>query len=448
MITIRARLNLIALMTILMTGVFVYEGLREKARLTSYYTEIDDKIALQSILLSLAEQTYSHEHRAELQTLQKKPMASERSEAINDIIDAYKARNQVQLRQQVDAFMRKDQENYKALRQQILASSEELLRHIALAILTPLFGLIWTLRVVRVSIFKFLERLGRRMMDFLNDRYSFKFAEPEENELGDLQRTFNALAQRVINTMDELKSLDQAKSDFLNITSHELRTPMTSIKGSLNLISSGMIGHVDASCRQLLKIAESEVDRMIRLINDLLDLAKIEVGKLPLTQSWASWDELTGRTAAGLMGFAHKSNVRIAIDPIPGLEAHIDCDRVQQVLTNLISNAIKFSPSETVVHVSTGYTESGELLVNVRDQGPGISDDDQAELFQKFKQGANSSSGSIKGTGLGLAIAKALVEEHGGRIGVESRLGEGSVFWFTLPEWRNNSSTSTARKGA
>ena len=124
------------------------------------------------------------------------------------------------------------------------------------------------------------------MMDFLVDRYSFQFSQPEANELGDLQRTFNSLAQRVINTMDELKRLDQAKSEFLSIASHELRTPMTSIKGSLSLLGTGMIGTVDPACMKLIKVAEIETDRLIRLINDLLDLAKIEAGKLPLASNW------------------------------------------------------------------------------------------------------------------------------------------------------------------
>lgn len=324
-------------------------------------------------------------------------------------------------------------------------------RYVELSLATLVFGLLWLWLTTHRQIFKPLYRLSRRMMDFLVDRYSFQFAKPESNEFGDLQRTFNSLAQRVINNMDELKSLDQAKSEFLNIASHELRTPLTSIKGSLSLLKSGVMGHVDPSCMKLIKIAEIETDRLVRLINDLLDLAKIEAGKLPLACSWLSWQETIDKTIESLLGLAHEANVKIVAEPAPGLEVFMDGDRVQQVLTNLISNAIKFSPNGATVYIATGRAASGELLINVRDQGRGISPEDQEVIFQKFRQASSSENPLVKGTGLGLAIAKALVSEHGGDIGVESNPGQGSVFWFTLPKWRDDESAHhepTARERA
>jgi signal transduction histidine kinase len=300
------------------------------------------------------------------------------------------------------------------------------------------------LTTVNSAVFKGIDRLSRRMMDFLADRYSFQFSQPDPNELGDLQRTFNSLAQQVINTMDELKQLDQAKSEFLSIASHELRTPMTSIKGSLSLLGNGIMGKIDEAPLQLIRIAETETDRLIRLINDLLDLAKIEARRLPLANEWRNWEETLKTTTTGLVGFAHNANVQIAFDPAPGVEAFMDRDRIQQVLTNLISNAIKFSPTGSTVRIYTGQTKSGHLLVNVRDQGPGIAPADQELIFQKFRQGSSPENPIVKGTGLGLAIAKALVEEHGGDIGVESELGKGSAFWFTLPKWRNQINESAA----
>ncbi|MES2965010.1 MAG: HAMP domain-containing sensor histidine kinase, partial [Bdellovibrionota bacterium] len=243
--------------------------------------------------------------------------------------------------------------------------------------------------------------------------------------------------------MDELKRLDQAKSEFLSIASHELRTPMTSIKGSLSLLGTGMIGSVDPACMKLIKVAEIETDRLIRLINDLLDLAKIEAGKLPLTSDWTSWNDMLVSTAAGLEGLAMKANVRIEIVESPQYEVFMDRDRIQQIITNLVSNAIKFSPQGTAVRLVTGRAKGGELLVNVCDSGPGISSEDQELIFQKFRQGASPENPLVKGTGLGLAIAKALVEEHGGQIGVESQLGKGSQFYFTLPKWREVGSERT-----
>jgi signal transduction histidine kinase len=260
--------------------------------------------------------------------------------------------------------------------------------------------------------------------------------------LEDLQRTFNSLAQRVINTMDDLKHLDQAKSEFLNIASHELRTPLTSIKGSLSLVSSGVMGEADANCMRLIKIAETETDRLIRLINDLLDLAKIEAGRLPLASSWISWDELTGKTKEGLVGLALQANVTIDMEPSAHLEVYMDRDRIQQVLTNLISNAIKFSPAGSTVNVYARRSDYGDLVIHVRDTGPGLQPGDKETIFQKFRQGTNSEQGLVKGTGLGLAIAKALVIEHGGEIGVDSELGHGAIFWFTLPKWRDDEFSS------
>ena len=242
--------------------------------------------------------------------------------------------------------------------------------------------------------------------------------------------------------MDELKHLDQAKSEFLSIASHELRTPMTSIKGSLSLLGNGVMGKIDETPLQLIRIAEIETDRLIRLINDLLDLAKIEARKLPLASEWRPWEETLQATTSGLLGFAHGAGVEIVFDPAPGVQVFMDKDRVQQVLTNLISNAIKFSPHGSSVRIITGRSKEGHLLVNVKDQGPGIAPEDQELIFQKFRQGSNPENPVVKGTGLGLAIAKALVEEHGGDIGVESQMNNGSTFWFTLPKWRQDKSAA------
>jgi signal transduction histidine kinase len=305
------------------------------------------------------------------------------------------------------------------------------------AISIALLGLIAGTIEVRRQIFKPLSQLAHRMVDFLDDRYSFQFAEPERNEIGNLQHTFNSLAQRVINTMDELRSLDQAKSEFLSIASHELRTPMTSIKGSLSLLTSGVMGELDPNSKRLLKIAENETDRLIRLINELLDLAKIEAGRLPLVCAWVPWETLMVKTVESLAGLSMSAEVDITWEKAPDLEVYLDRDRTQQVLTNLISNAIKFSPRQSVVTVRSIRSCGEPLRVEVIDQGPGIPSEDQGLIFQKFRQGSRPENPLVKGTGLGLAIAKALVEEHGGEIGVKSNLGEGSTFYFTLPRWRD-----------
>ena len=282
-----------------------------------------------------------------------------------------------------------------------------------------------------------IQSLSHRMTDFLHNRFTYKFDAPKNNEIGDLHSTFNSLAQRVITHTDEMMSLDQAKSDFLSIASHELRTPLTSIKGSLSLLRGGMAGDLNEVTAELLGIAEAESDRLIRLINDLLDLAKIEAGKLPLQTEWMAVDELVDTTFKGLSGLAGAAQVELVYDnPSPHLQVLIDRDRIQQVLTNLLSNAIKFSPQGETVIARTVMTEDDRIVFEVRDHGKGIDPQDQQLIFQKFRQATGPNNPLVKGTGLGLAIARALVEEHGGEIGLKSKPGEGSTFYFTLSKWR------------
>jgi signal transduction histidine kinase len=402
-------------------------------------------LQIRSLALSVALNAESPAPRAvtdKLNAWHKSLESESRRDAIYDLKKALNMNDPKWIRKRAAIVSEQEAMLFGEFDKQARSGWHNVERDASIAVLSALLGLLTSLLIIRERVFRPLERLSRRMMDFLVDRYSFQFSQPESNEFGDLHRTFNSLAQRVINTMDELKTLDQAKSEFLNIASHELRTPLTSIKGSLSLLDSGVMGHVDPACVRLIKIAEVETDRLIRLINDLLDLAKIEAGKLPLACSWISWDEMSAKTTEGLVGLALKANVRIKVDPSSGLELFMDRDRIQQVLTNLISNAIKFSPENGWVHVSVGRTKQGEVLINVRDQGPGIAAEDSALIFQKFRQGASPENPLIKGTGLGLAIAKALVAEHGGEIGVESEPGQGSIFWFTLPKWRDDETSS------
>jgi signal transduction histidine kinase len=446
---IRFRLHFIAFLSIALTAFGAFKVY--KLRLISMTSQglAAESLEIRSLAATAISWTTNeplneplHEAVPKLAGWKKSLESKQRRDAVADLGLALTQKDPIWIHKRAATVVELESVAYVELMRKARESFQQVEKYALLALAASMSGLLTILLIVRKRILRPLDRLSRRMMDFLLDRYSFQFSTPDGNELGDLQRTFNSLAQRVINTMDELKTLDQAKSEFLNIASHELRTPLTSIKGSLSLLDSGVIGHVDPSCMRLIKIAEVETDRLIRLINDLLDLAKIEAGKLPLASSWLAWDDVVSKTTEGLMGLAHKAQVKIKVDASPGLEVFMDRDRVQQVLTNLISNAVKFSPENSWIHITVGRTKQGEVLVNVRDQGPGISKEDSGLIFQKFRQGASPENPLVKGTGLGLAIAKALVEEHGGDIGVESELGKGSVFWFTLPKWRDDESSS------
>ncbi len=372
----------------------------------------------------------------DLKTFKKNLIPEHRAHALSDIIQSYGDRNPSSLMRRVNHFLRNENEFRKYQKPKIEYLEKRLeyfgstLISIMLVTLLILYG------YIRESIFREIDSLSHKMIDFLNQKYTYQFALPSANEMGDLQATFNSLAQKVLSQMDELKSLDRAKSDFLSIASHELRTPLTSIKGSLSLLKTGIVGKLNDSAANLVNIAETETDRLIRLINDLLDLAKIDAHRLPLTKKWCSVHEVIRTSLDGIQGLAKTAGIRLVQNEIPDVEAHIDKDRIQQVLMNLISNAIKYSPRNGFIHIDGKIDLNRQLILSVTDQGKGIAPEDQELIFQKFRQVTNSENPLVKGTGLGLAIAKALVEEHQGMIGVQSVPHQGSTFYFSLGEWR------------
>jgi signal transduction histidine kinase len=451
---LRLRLYFIVVLVLTSIGYFSFKAYELRKVATQAQYNAVASLELRSLALTIA-MNYSNTPatpldlsiQERLSNWRRGITSAPRRGPVVDLLQALGMNDAAWIKKRALLLAEQEQKIYIEFAEESLKTWSALEKHVIFALLSAIIGFFTLNWTVSLRILRPLDRLSRRMMDFLVDRYSFQFSQPQANELGDLQRTFNSLAQRVINTMDELKSLDQAKSEFLNIASHELRTPLTSIKGSLSLLDSGVMGHIDPNCLRLIKIAEVETDRLIRLINDLLDLAKIEAGKLPLACSWMPWDELVSKTIEGMTGLAHSAGINVKVEPSPTLEVFMDRDRIQQVLTNLVSNAIKFSPPGSWVTIGVTRTKQGQLVVNVRDQGQGISSADMAMIFQKFRQGATPDNPLVKGTGLGLAIAKALVTEHGGDIGVESELGEGAVFWFTLPKWRDDDSSSDDPSG-
>ncbi|MBY0550809.1 MAG: PAS domain S-box protein [Candidatus Obscuribacterales bacterium] len=230
----------------------------------------------------------------------------------------------------------------------------------------------------------------------------------------------------------ERKAADTRVSEFYSTVSHELRTPLTSIRGSLGLIEGGLAGQISEKGLKLVKIARTESDRLIRLINDILDIRKIEAGMFDLKMTTVDMETLVTRTIEGIKGMAVDAgvNLRARIDTTGPSEC--DEDRVIQVLTNLVSNAIKFSSKGSDVVIKLEPGQSNTFKFSVIDNGIGIPKDQMHKLFGKFQQLDQTDSRKKGGTGLGLAITKAIVERHGGTIGVESTPGEGTCFWFEL----------------
>lgn len=236
----------------------------------------------------------------------------------------------------------------------------------------------------------------------------------------------------VFRDISERKEAEKRVSEFYSTVSHELRTPLTSIRGSLGLIEGGVAGDVSETASQLVRIARTESDRLIRLINDILDIRKLEAGKLDLRKSTVQSQDLVERCIQGCQGFAEERGITLLTSIKTTGPLECDEDRVIQVLTNFVSNAIKFSrPGQRVTVALQPGTAA--FKYSVTDEGEGIPQEQMHKLFGKFQQIDQTDARRQEGTGLGLAISKAIVEEHGGVVGVESELGLGSTFWFELP---------------
>lgn len=230
--------------------------------------------------------------------------------------------------------------------------------------------------------------------------------------------------------ISEAKAAQQRIKDFHSVLSHELRAPLTSILGSLRLIEE-FDNPQSADGREFLGIAIASTERLSALINDLLELSKIESGQIELNLADVSAAELVDTAAKSLINYRSDDKVGIKVETID-IEVRADRDRIVQVLINLISNAMKFSPINEAVLVSVTRTKSGAVRFSVSDKGPGISEENQLKLFTKFQQLASADGVQRQGTGLGLSTVKALVEQHSGRLGVVSTVGKGSTFWFEL----------------
>jgi len=410
--------------------------------------QLEFSYAIRDEIQDLSQLKPSTELFRRLQAYRARLTPKHRADEFSSLIQSVNEGNPAPLRERHRVFMRNEAEYQRFMREQLSYLEKKLLYYGSLAMFVMILGFVALQFFINRAVIRPLADLSRKMVDFLHDRYTYQFSVPSNDEVGHMQATFNSLAQRVISNMEQLKTLDQAKSEFLSIASHELRTPLTSIKGSLSLMRTGVVGKMNEMAENLLCIAENETDRLIRLINDILDLAKIEARKLPLHQDWHSFDDLVKVSLESLQGLAQQAGVTLKSENIPPMETYMDSDRIQQVLTNLLSNAIKFSPQGGAVIVRCEINERNQLVVEVRDHGRGIAPEDQEAIFQKFRQATSSRNPLVKGTGLGLAIAKALVDQHGGEIGVRSVPGEGSSFYFSLPEWRYSQKGATTQAAA
>lgn len=271
---------------------------------------------------------------------------------------------------------------------------------------------------------KRLDKLMAKIRDFSAGRLHPEKIEGND-EISKLDDAFSKMAEERV-AADELRQAMQA------MVSHDIRSPLTSVMCMINLTTQGVYGELTEKTAQALSCAESELERLLHLSNDLLDIERISSGNLQLTLTEGGIGELLESAMASMRGLASVKNIQLGSDAVaPGA---ITCDhpRIIQVLVNLLSNAVKYSPSGSSVDLRVTARDKTTRF-EVIDRGPGIEAADLCHVFDKFLQLKQDRDTQMQGTGLGLHICKSLVEAHGGTIGVESELGKGSNFWFEIP---------------
>ena len=264
---------------------------------------------------------------------------------------------------------------------------------------------------------------------------------PHVDETGRVQGFFSLTSD-----ISDRKAVERMKDEFLTLVSHELRTPLTSIHGSLTLLASGRLGTLSVKGQRMLEIADESTERLVRLVNNILDLQRMESGEVIMTKTPCNVADLMVQSVEAMQSIAQQKQVTLENHPLESIIS-ADPDFIIQALTNLIANAIKFTePNSTVLirasHVKSPVKRKGKkyhkhareiIQIEVIDEGPGIPDEQLENIFERFKQVDTSDSRKKGGTGLGLAICRKIIEQHEGRIWAENNMNTGSSFYFTLP---------------
>jgi len=235
-----------------------------------------------------------------------------------------------------------------------------------------------------------------------------------------------------VRDISERHAAERVKDEFISVVGHELRTPLTSIHGALGLLRAGLLGELNPRGKQMVDIAAHNTERLVRLINDILDIERLNSGTVALELQATDVAVLAERSMEVMRSMADGAGVHLTLDARPVVHL-VDPDRIEQAMTNLLSNAIKFSPAGAEVRLVV-RREAGGLTIQVRDQGRGIPAEDLERIFDRFQQVDGSDARQKGGTGLGLAICRTIAEQHGGRIWAESGLGGGATLTMTLPD--------------
>lgn len=277
-------------------------------------------------------------------------------------------------------------------------------------------------RVRREADAPFFENRVKRNDERVDVRWSVHWSEPEK------------VYYCVVSDITARREVERLKQEFVSMMSHDLRTPLMSIQASLSLLSVGASGDLPPSAKRNVLDAERNISYIISLINSLIDVERMDSAKLQVHASPTELLPLLEAAVQAVRSLATNKGIALEYTKVdPDIEVNADGDRVIQVLINLVSNALKFSPRDTTIELKAIFNGDGNVEIQVCDQGRGIPAADLSSVFERFKQVKESDATKHKGSGLGLAICKSIVEAHGGTIGVRSVEGEGTTFWFTLP---------------
>ncbi len=325
------------------------------------------------------------------------------------------------------ARIRSDQEEATSAKLKQLAQTVDQALQVSIMITSAcLIAIVLLSLLITRSITRPVALLKSKTRDIAEGRFDAGLRISSPPELAELSAAFNRMCER-------LGEIERMKADFFSSMSHELRTPLTSIKEGTRLLLGGVGGETTDKQRKLLTILAEESNRLIGVVNSLLDLSKMEAGMLNYAFETVNLDPLIRRAVTEIAPLVEAKQIILetAIDtPLP--PARLDPERMLQVLRNLLGNAVKFTPNEGQVRVGAKFIE-GKLEVVVHDSGPGIPAESLTAIFEKFHQGNHKGAHPRPGTGLGLAIAKNIITSHGGEIWAESQLGQGSKFFFALP---------------
>lgn len=284
----------------------------------------------------------------------------------------------------------------------------------------------------------FIKGINKGILNLLENTKRMSRSEPllpeltSDDEFGHLDRSFHQMAKAVESAKEQERALDAMKKEFFAMISHDMRTPLSSIVTAVECLLAGICGDLSERANQYLHLAEQGAQYLLGLVQDLLDIERLSTGAFPLQKDDFDFADVFKQAADMVSPLAAKSKVSIKT-PEGDYQCHGDRDALTRVVVNLVSNAIKFSPPNSSIDISANADAEG-VLVEIKDSGRGIPEDAIDDVFDRFKQVEIADMKKKGGVGLGLAICKGFVEAHGGKIGVKSKPGEGSTFWFRIPQ--------------